>query len=202
MKLNIFSNTLIRQDDEQLLSKLQKFKIFLKNEFATVSLFDHYLWNSYLKKKNEEQNYINKNNIYLGQELGFVNKISLEAIKKNTNLNNIHIQKNIDNFEKFLIYFNKNIEKDKIMFSIFPTRERIYYEYLSLHNKKLIHILKKLLKMKLNLKNIIKLIKKHNYIVVNASSFILSEFNLFEDKKNFYPDEDHPNTIGYEMIAN
>ena len=203
MKLNIFSNTLIRQDDKQLLSELQKFKIFLKNEFATVSLFDHYLWNSYLKKKNEEQNYINKNNIYLGQELGFVNKIRLEAIKKNTNLNNIHIQKNIDNFEKFLIYFNKNIEKDKIMFSIFPTRERIYYEYLSLQNKKIDTYFEKIIKNEIEFeKNIIKLIKKHNYIVVNASSFILSEFNLFEDKKNFYPDEDHPNTIGYEMIAN
>ena len=203
MKLNIFSNTLIRQDNEQLLSELQKFKIFLKNKFATVSLFDHYLWNSYLKQKNEEQNYLNKNNIYLGQELGFVNKKRLEAIKKNTDSNNTHIQKNIDNFEKFLIYFNKNTEKNKIMFSIFPTRERVYYEYLSFHNKKIDTYFEKIIKNEIEFeKNIIKLIKKHNYIVVNATSFIFSEFNLFEDKKNFYPDEDHPNTLGYEMIAN
>ncbi len=203
MNLNLFSNTLIKQDNKQSLSNLQKFKIFLKNEFATISIFDYYFWNNYLKQKNDKQNYINKNNIYLGQELGFVNKEKLEGIKKNTNSNNKHIQKNINNFEKFLIYFNKNIEKKKIMFSIFPTRERIYYEYLSYHNKKIDPYFEKIIINEIEFeKKIINLIKEYDYTVVNAFSFILNEFNKFEDKQNFYPDEDHPNTIGYEMIAN
>ena len=88
------------------------------------------------------------------------------------------------------------------MFSIFPTRERIYYEYLLKHNKKIEQYFEKIIKNEIEFeKKIINLIKKYDYAVVNASSFILSEFDKFEDKKNFYPDEDHPNTIGYEMIA-
>lgn len=202
MKLDLFSNTLIRKNNIRPLNKIQKFKILLKNNIATISLFDHYLWNNYLKQKDDKQNYINKNNIYLGQELGFINKTRLESIKENTNSNNIHIQKNIYNFEKFLIYFNQNIEKNKIMFSIFPTRERIYYEYLLYHNKKIDRYFEKIIKNEIEFeKKIINLIKRYDYIVVNASPYILSEFNKFKDKKNFYPDEDHPNPIGYEMIA-
>ena len=198
LDLDIFSNVL-NKDKNNSLNKFQKLKKFLRNNLAFISAFDHYFWNLFLKKKN----FTNINTINLGNELGLVKKNRVDFISHNTNLNNPHILKNIENFEKFLIYFNKNSKKKQIMFSIFPTRERIFYEYLVDNKKDFSLYFKETVKKEIEFENfIIDLIIKYDFDVVNATPYILEEFKKSENKKHFYPDEDHPNSLGYEMMAN
>ncbi len=108
LDLDIFSNVLNREDNNSL-NKIQTLKKFIKNNVAFVNIFDHYIWNLFLKKKN----ITNENTISLGKELGFVKKNRIDFISHNTDFDNPHILKNVENFEKFLIYFEKNFKKKK-----------------------------------------------------------------------------------------
>ncbi len=88
------------------------------------------------------------------------------------------------------------------MFSIFPTRERIFYEYLYDNKRNIDLYFEETIKREIKFENaIIELIEKYNFDVVNSAPLILKEFKKFKNKKDFYPDDDHPNTLGYEKIA-
>lgn len=204
LDLKIFSN-IYKDPNDNFERKLENnfvenTKLFLRDNVAIISLFDHYFWNNFLiqlkkNKKNEEY-------IFLSDELGYLSNSRINNLKRNIDLNEVSIKNNFQNFEKFLNKLKLLSKKNQVMFSIYPTRESLYYKYLidqnQLINEKYSSVMTKEIEFE---KLVINLIHQYGFKVVNSRNYMMEEFRKTKNKKKFFPDKDHPNYVGYQVYA-